>query len=254
MAFLRQLRKGRCLNGGIANIMEENSADLIQQGIDTGSMFSADGLIQAFNQGAPFTWLILVMGVFALVIFLERLYVLYLKASVNKSGFLAHVQRAIVAGDLNSAVNYCNDRSAPLNNIVKAGLIAVMNKGKDEEIQTAMDVSALREVPVIERRTPFLALFGTVATLLGLLSPIFGLVGSFKAVAGVDPAAKASILADGVAIAMHGTAMGLIVAIPALLAYALLSAKTQKILDDIHEVSVATLNLIIQNREKFPIK
>lgn len=234
--------------------MDETTEDLIETGFDSGQVFSVEGLIEAFNSGAPWTWFILIMGVFSVVIFIERLYVLYLKASVNKASFLSQVQRAIVAGDLNSAINYCNDRSAPLNNIVKAGLVAVLNKGKDEEIQTAMDVSALREVPVIERRTPFLALFGNVATLLGLLSTIVGLIISFQAVSGVDPAAKASILAFGVAQAMHGTAMGLIVAIPALLAYALLSAKTQKILDDIHEISVATLNLIIQNRDKFPIK
>jgi len=231
-----------------------DSNELIQQGVQGTGIYSAEGLIEAFNQGAPWTWLILIIGIFAVVIFLERLYVLYFKASVDKDRFISQVQRSIVAGDLNSAINYCNDRNAPLNNIVKAGLISVMNKGKDEEIQTSMDVSALREIPVIERRTPFLALFGNIATLLGLLSTIVGLIISFKAVSGVDPSQKASILAYGVAQAMHGTAMGLIVAIPALLAYALLSAKTQKILDDIHEVSVATLNLIIQNRDKFPIK
>lgn len=235
--------------------MPDNN-ELIQQGVQSGSDFySLSALLEAFNQGAPWTWLILIMGVFSVVIFLERLYVLYFKASVDKERFISQVQRSIVAGDLNSAINYCNDRSAPLNNIVKAGLISVMNKGRDEEIQTSMDVSALREVPVIERRTPFLALFGNVATLVGLLSTIVGLIISFKAVAGdVDPSQKAAILAYGVAQAMHGTALGLIVAIPALLAYALLSAKTQKILDDIHEVSVAMLNLIIQNRDKFPIK
>lgn len=234
--------------------MDETTEGLIEPAMSAGQAFSVEGLIEAFNQGWPWTSLILIIGAFSVVIFIERLYVLYFKASVNKTSFLSQVQRAIVAGDLNSAINYCNDRSAPLNNIVKAGLVAVLNKGKDEEIQTAMDVSALREVPVIERRTPFLALFGNVATLLGLLSTIVGLIVSFKAVSGVDPAAKASMLASGVAQAMHGTAMGLIVAIPALLAYALLSAKTQKILDDIHEISVATLNLIIQNRDKFPIK
>jgi biopolymer transport protein ExbB/TolQ len=112
----------------------------------------------------------------------------------------------------------------------------------------------LREVPVIERRTPWLALLANVATLVGLLSTIVGLIISFSAVSSVDPSQKASILAFGVAQAMHGTAMGLLVAIPALLGSALLTSKTQKILDDIHEVSVATLNLIIQNRDKFPIK
>jgi biopolymer transport protein ExbB len=231
-----------------------DSSGIVQQGAEGLGLLSLEGVIEAFNRGAPWTWLILLIGITAFLIFLERFYVLYFKASVDKDKFISHVQRSIVAGDLNAAVNYCNDRSAPLNNIVKAGLISVMNKGRDEEIQTSMDVSALREVPVIERRTPFLALFGNIATLLGLLSTIVGLIISFNAVTGVDPAAKATILAAGVAQAMHGTAMGLIVAIPSLMAFALLSAKTQKILDDIHEISVSTLNLIIQNRDKFPIK
>jgi biopolymer transport protein ExbB/TolQ len=215
---------------------------------------SISDIIVAIQEGAPWTYFILIIGVFALVIFIERLYVLYFKASVDKERFLANVQRAIVAGDLNSAVNYCNDRNAPLNNIVKAGLISVMNKGSNEDIQTSMDVAALREVPVIERRTPFLSLLGNIATLVGLLATIVGLIISFKGVADADPAAKAGILSFGVAQAMNGTMLGLIVAIPSLLGYAVLAAKTQKILDNIQEVSVSTLNLIIQNREKFPIK
>lgn len=209
---------------------------------------------EAFILGGIWPVLILILGLFAFCIFWERVYVLYFKASVDKDRFMSQIQRAILAGDLNSAVNYCNDRSSPLNNIVKAGLVSVMNHGKEEEIQTSMDVSALREVPVIERRTPFLSLFGNVATLLGLLSTIVGLIKSFKAVAGVDPAQKAALLAQGISEAMFGTAFGLIVAIPALLGYAMLAAKTQNLLDDIHEASVATLNLIIQNREKFPVK
>ncbi|MBS1983650.1 MAG: MotA/TolQ/ExbB proton channel family protein [Bdellovibrionales bacterium] len=210
--------------------------------------------VEIFREGGIWMYLILVIGVFSLAIFLERLVVLYTRSSVDKERFIGEVQRAILAGDLNSAVNYCNNRSAPLNNIVKAGLIAVMNKGKDDEIQTSMDVAALREVPNVERRTPFLALFGNIATLIGLLATISGLISSFRAVASVDPAQKAALLSRGIAEAMHGTAFGLIVAIPALLGYALLSAKTQKIVDDIHEVSVSTLNLIIQNRERFPAR
>jgi len=209
------------------------------------------GLIEFFNQGGIWMYVILGIAVFTVVIFFERLIVLYSRASVDKERFVANVQRAVLAGDLNAAVNYCSERSAPLNNIVKQGLIAVMNKGKDEEVQTAMDVAALREVPQIERRTPFLALFSNVATLIGLLATISGLIRSFASVATADPAQKATLLAHGISEAMNGTMFGLIVAIPALLGYALLTARTQKILDDIHEVSVATLNLILQNREKF---
>jgi biopolymer transport protein ExbB len=211
-------------------------------------------IIEAFKEGGPMMFVILALGVMALSIFLERLVVLYGTANVDKDRFMSQVQRAILAGDLNSAVNYCNDRSSPLNNIVKAGLVAVMNKGKDDEVQTSMDVAALREIPIIERRTPFLALFGNIATLVGLLTTIIGMIISFKAVASVNPADKAALLSSGIAHAMNGTAFGLAVAIPSLLAYALLSAKTQKILDDVHEISVSTLNLIVQNRDKFPAR
>jgi len=212
---------------------------------------------EAFSQNfAGFVMMLVIvfLGIMALAIFLERFVVLYFRANVDKDHFINHVQRAILSGDLNSAINYCNDRSAPLNNVVKAGLISVMNKGSEAEVQTAMDVSSLREVPAVERRTPFLALFANVATLMGLLTTIWGLIGAFKAVKDVDPAQKAAVLAGEISVAMNGTALGLFVAIPTLLAYALLSAKTQKILDDIHEVSVSTLNLILQNREKFPAR
>ena len=211
-------------------------------------------VIEIFRQGGIWMYFILAIGIMAISIFFERIIVLYFKASVDKDRFLSQIHRAILAGDLNSAVNYCNDRSSPLNNIVKAGLVAVMNKGKDEEVQTAMDVAALREVPAIERRTPFLALFGNISTLLGLLATIIGLITSFRAVSSVDPSQKAALLARGLSEAMHGTAFGLVVAIPALLGYALLSAKTQNILDDVHEASVSTLNMILQNRDKFPVR
>ncbi len=212
------------------------------------------GIVELFDQGGIWMYFILTLGIMAVAIFFERFITLYSKASVDKDRFVAHVQRAVLAGDLNSAVNYCNERSAPLNNIVKAGLVAVMNRSKDEEVQSSMDVAALREIPKIEKRTQFLALFGNVATLLGLLATIVGLIQAFQSLAGTDPAQKAALLSKGISEAMNGTAFGLIVAIPCLLGYALLSAKTQNILDDVHEVSVSTLNLILQNREKFPVR
>jgi biopolymer transport protein ExbB/TolQ len=206
--------------------------------------------VEFFEKGGIWMFFILAIGIMSLTIFVERFVVLYMKASVDKDKFLANVHRAILAGDLNSAVNYCNSQSTPLSNIVKAGLIAVMNRGKDAEVQTAMDVAALRELPYVEKRTPFLALFGNIATLIGLLATIVGLIYSFQSVASVDPAQKAALLARGISEAMHGTAFGLVVAIPTLLASALLTAKTQNILDDVHEASVSTLNLILQNRDK----
>jgi biopolymer transport protein ExbB len=207
--------------------------------------------IEFYKAGGWFMHAISIVGIVALAITLERLIVLFFKVSIEKEKFMANVQRAILAGDLNSAVNYCNDRSGPLNAIVKAGIISAMNKGSNEEVQTSMDVAALREIPYLEKRLAWLPLLANVATLTGLLSTIKGLIDAFGALVSVDPAQKALYLAQAIAIAMNGTYFGLLVAIPALLASAVLSSKTQNLLDDIHELSVSTLNLIIQNREKF---
>jgi biopolymer transport protein ExbB len=209
-------------------------------------------LIEIYREGGVWMHLITIIGVMAIAVFIERFIALYIRFNIDKDKFIANVQRSIIAGDLNSAVNHCNDRQTPLNQIVKAGLIAVMNQGDESEIQTSMDVAALREIPKIEKRTPFLALFGNVATLLGLFSTIVGLIVSFKAVSAVDPSQKAVLLARGISEAMNGTAYGLSVAIPSLLLGAFLTARTQSLLDDVHEVSVSTLNLILQNRDKFP--
>src|SRR5437016_3058317 len=100
-----------------------------------------DSLIEAFKSGSWELWLIMFIGIAAFAIGIERFFVLYFKASVDKDRFISNVQRAVLAGDLNSAVNYCNERSAPMSNIIKAGIIAVMNKAKDEEVQTSMDVA-----------------------------------------------------------------------------------------------------------------
>ncbi len=209
-------------------------------------------LMEIYREGGVWMHLISIVGVMSLAVFVERFIALYIKFNIDKDKFIANVQRSIIAGDLNSAVNHCNDRQTPLNQIVKAGLIAVMNQGDESEIQTSMDVAALREIPKIEKRTPYLALFGNVATLVGLFSTIVGLIISFKAVSSVDPSQKAVLLARGISEAMNGTAYGLSVAIPSLLLGAFLTARTQSLLDDVHEVSVSTLNLILQNRDKFP--
>src|SRR5512143_2430025 len=91
-------------------------------------------------------------------------------------------------------------------------------------------------------------MLGNVATLIGLLGTILGLIHSFGAVAGVDPSMKATLLARGISEAMNCTAFGLICAVPALLQFALLNGWTQGILDDINEVSVQVVNLVVAHR------
>jgi biopolymer transport protein ExbB/TolQ len=113
-----------------------------------------------------------------------------------------------------------------------------------------MDEAALRELPKIEARTPFLGLFANLAMLSGLFGTVLGLIGAFAAVAGADQASKATMLAKGISEAMNCTAFGLLSAIIALVAMAVLNGKTQSLLDDINAATVQVMNLVVNNRSK----
>ena len=107
-----------------------------------------------------------------------------------------------------------------MTNTLKAGLVQVLNKRPDEEVQVAMDASVLRETPKLEGWTSFLAVFGNVSVLVGLLGTIIGLIRAFSGVSEADAATKAAMLSKGISEALNCTAFGLLVAIIAIMGYA----------------------------------
>jgi len=210
-------------------------------------MFST--LWHQYQMGGWAMWLILFWLVCSIAVIVERTVFLF-GASINKDVFVATMQKCILAGDVAKAVKMCSAANAPLARIVQAGLVKVNRP--DEEVQAGMDEAALREMPSINRRTGFLALFANLAMLCGLFGTIIGLIRAFGAVGGesVDPSQKARILAEGISEAMNCTAFGLISAIVALMGFAFLNGKTQGMEDDINEASVRVLNLVVSNRQK----
>ena len=201
--------------------------------------------------GGIWMYPIALASIFALAITLERIVALFFRAHTNKDAFIGEVSGQIMSGNLSAAVKFVSShRPTPLAQVVKAGLMRV-NKA-DAVVQSALDEAALRELPKLERRTGYLAMIGNVATLLGLLGTIAGLIKCFAAVSkpGIDPALKSLILADGIAEAMNCTAFGLLVAIPTLVAFSTLSGKSQRLVDDVNEISVQLLNLVVNNRDK----
>ena len=209
-------------------------------------------IAKVFREGDTGMYPIAVVGVFAIVVMVDRIRYLFFTANFDKDGFVQGMKKYILQGNLQRALTYVGSMDHPLARIVKAGLLKV--KGSDEDVQAAIDEEALRELPKIERRTGYLAMLGNVATLVGLLGTITGLIKSFGAVAQADPAEKSAMLAKGISEAMNCTAFGLVVAIPALIAFSLLQGRTQKLVDDINETSVTVLNLIVTNRDKLNLK
>jgi biopolymer transport protein ExbB len=108
-------------------------------------------------------------------------------------------------------------------------------------------------IPQLEKRTPYIALLSNIATLLGLLGTIMGLIEAFTAVTNANPAEKADLLSASISVAMNTTAFGLMAAIPLLLLHAKLTSTTGQIVDSLEMASVKALNSISNSsKRQFP--
>jgi len=204
---------------------------------------------RAFTEGGFVMYVIALIAILSIFLIVER--VMKFKAlAVDKKDFTDQIFRMVVSGDLRQAISFCDARPAPLTNTVKAGLVQAMNKRPDEEIQVAMDAAVMREMPKVEGWSSFLAVFGNIAVLAGLLGTIIGMIGSFRAVSAADPATKAQKLSEGISHALNCTAFGLAVAIIAIISYGMFQHQIQKTENEVVETSMSLLNLVVANREK----
>lgn len=206
-------------------------------------------IVRAFAEGGFVMYVILVIALMTVILIVERFMTLK-TLRIDKKEFADQLFRMILSGDLRQAISFCDSKQTPLSNTVKSGLVQVMNKRPDEEIQVAMDASVLREMPKLEGMTSFLAVFGNVAVLAGLLGTIIGMISSFRAVASADPATKALLLSEGISHALNCTGFGLMVAIVAIIFYGLFQHMIQKAENEMIETSMTLMNLVSSNRDK----
>lgn len=178
-------------------------------------------------------YVILAILVVAVAIIVERFLYIGVKNRIDSTRFVGKIIELIQQNKIPSAVDLCNRSKAALPVITRAGL---KEFGKEpKEIQSAFELAAMAEIPKLERRTHYLSMIANVATLLGLLGTIIGLIQSFQAVAAADSSQKAALLSAGISVAMNTTAFGLIVAIPCMVFHSYIQSKTNTIIDDINE-------------------
>ena len=211
-------------------------------------------LIHSFNPSSDaflFMWSILTVAVFSLTIIIERFMYLKGRSNAETEAFVSEVLSDIQKDNIPAALRRCEENThTSISGIIKAGLEQV-NFGADR-IRNTIDEAMLKTVPELEKRTGYLAVIGNVATLLGLLGTVYGLIMSFAAVGrpGIDAAQKSELLAAGIATAMNSTFTGLSVAITAIMVFALIKSKTQKIIDELDEYSLRVVNALVEKSFK----
>lgn len=201
-------------------------------------------IAEAFDSGGGWMYVIAFTSVVGLGIIVERFIFLFFKYNINANAFMGQIQKLVMANNIDRAIKLCNAApNAALPKVIKAGLTRA-NKG-ELEISNAIEEATLEVVPIVQKRTPTLGGVANIATLLGLLGTIVGLIQAFAALESAAPDQRAAALAKGISVAMNTTAFGLIVAIPCMTAQMFLQSVTTKILNEIDQYSVKLENLLV---------
>lgn len=200
-------------------------------------------VVSFFQEGGPFMYPIAVVLAIGLAIALERFVYLANQMRVNRRDF-KQMLPLLKQRRMRELADLTQKSKSAMSRIVADGLNRHSSSRRRSDIEYAMEEGLLEILPNIERRTPYLATFANIATLLGLLGTIIGLIAAFTAVANADPAEKATLLSQSISIAMNTTAFGLMVAIPLLLVHSLLQSKTSAIVESLEIAVVKFLNMM----------
>ena len=202
-----------------------------------------ESIISFFQTGGVFMYPILIVFAVGVSIASERYIKLMAVRNQNKKVW-EDIHPMLETGEFDKARGILKEDQSAIGGLLNMGLARQGSVRRRDDIEIAMEESMMEIIPQLEKRTPYVALFSNIATLLGLLGTIMGLIEAFTAVANADPAEKADLLSASISVAMNTTAFGLMVAIPLLIVHANLTSKTTEIVDSLEMASVKTLNLI----------
>lgn len=206
-----------------------------------------ESIVRFFQEGGTFMYPIAIIMAIGLAIAFERLFFLMKEKTSNRQAFddmLPMLQKR----DLRAALNYANSSDSKIGNIFSAAIARIPGSQRREEIEYALEEGLMEAIPQLEKRTQYVSTLANIATLMGLLGTIMGLIAAFTAVANAAPAEKATLLSQSISVAMNTTAFGLMAAIPLLLMHSFLQTKTNEIVDSIEMAGVKFLNIITERK------
>jgi len=199
----------------------------------------------ALRDGAPFSFINVAVLAFVIAIIVERFVFLLTKYRVNSGEFMAQIRKLVQAGNIDRAIKLCEAAPLPLLQVVKSGL--TQSQKGDDAVIAAMEEKWAELHPILEKRTPWLWTLANIATLIGLLGTISGLIKAFGAVAHAEASQRATILSAGISEAMWNTALGLGIAVLCMIFHLILHTMTKNIKQDM-ELSTMKLENLLLNK------
>ena len=204
-------------------------------------------LAEFFEQGGFFMYVNLVCSTIAIAIIAERTIYFLGKGSVNAKAFLEQIRKLVAANNVDRAIKLCSATEAPVARVAKAGL-SRLPKGEGA-VTTAIEETLVDVTPLLKKRIQVLWSVANIATLIGLLGTVTGLIHAFGAVAAAKPEERTALLAKGISEALNNTAMGLGIAVSCIIAHAILSAASKKQVADLEAFSLKIENLLAESTQ-----
>lgn len=196
-------------------------------------------------------WGIVITGLFGIGVIAERVKTLYMDFAMPAAAFMEKIRAFVMADKVEEAIALCsNYPKAPLAQVVK-GVLERADQD-DRSIDQGLDVKYTEVMPKLHKGFGYLAMIANVATLIGLLGTVHGLVMAFEAVSFADPTQKQIMLAQSISIAMVATMAGLFVAIPTMFIYSFLHARQNHLVEEVVSCSTLVMDLLkTRNYEPF---
>jgi biopolymer transport protein ExbB len=196
--------------------------------------------------GGPLTWLLLGGFILVLGILCERLSYFH-RANLNVSEFMSGVASLVRRKNYAEALHECLSTGVPVGRVMHAALLRP-HAPRDELKQIVQEAGQL-EVPKLEQNLSIVHGVAHAAPLVGLLGSFVHLIDNFIQLSRANAAASPLQLATGIYGSLTSTALGLAVAIPALLFYLLLNAKARHLMNDLERAGIEIVNLLMDARE-----
>jgi biopolymer transport protein ExbB/TolQ len=209
------------------------------------------GMWTAIKENPTFLMLNLVVSAIVVTIIIERAYFQLDRYRVNSKEFFAQIKKLVVAGNIDRAIKLCDAGDYPVLQLVKSGLTHA-NKGPDE-IDAALSEKLGDLKPAVEKRVGALWSLANIATLIGLIGTVSGLIRTFASIAapGLSQAVKQQMLSNGISEAMYNTAFGLGIAVVCMIAHVLLHTRSKNIQHDLDATTERVFNLLTISKPSY---
>ena len=211
-----------------------------------------DAVLSFLNNYKIIDGFIVATGLYGVYLIFDRYKVLYKEYSLAAEPFMKQVMTLVEQDKIEEAITFCSaNEQKPLAYITKR--ILEKSDRDDKAVESALDIASSEIAPKLMKGLGHLAMVANVVTLIGLLGTVAGLITAFRAVSFADVAQKQTLLAEGISIAMTATMLGLMFAIPTMIAYSFLHAKQGQLFNEIDQCSQKVMEAL-KSRIYMPYK